>query len=184
MSIGLLIVDIQNDYFSGGAMELVGMEVAAERAVELLAAVRGAGTPVIHVQHLAARPDASFFLPDTPGAEIYESVAPHAGEVVVQKHYPNAFRDTSLLDEVRATGLDNVLICGAMSHMCIDATTRAAFDLGLRCTVVSDACATRDLTFQGETVAARAVHAAFMAALAVPYARVVTTQQAIASIRG
>jgi len=181
MSSGLLIVDIQNDYFTGGAMELVDMEAAAERAATLLAALRDAGAPVIHVQHLAARPDATFFLPGTPGAEIHESVTPRAEEVVVRKHYPNSFRDTPLLDQVQAAGLDHLLICGAMSHMCIDATTRAAFDLGLRCTVVSDACATRDLAFNGETVPARAVHAAFMAALAVPYARVVTTSEAVAS---
>jgi len=182
MTSGLLIVDIQNDYFSGGAMELVEMEAAAEHAVALLATMRDAGAPVIHVQHLAARPDATFFLPATPGAEIHPSVAPRAGEEVVRKHFPNAFRDTPLLDRVRAAGIDHLLICGAMSHMCIDATTRAAFDLGLRCTVASDACATRDLTFNDETVPASSVHAAFMAALAAPYARVIPTQQAVAAL--
>jgi len=182
MSYGLLIVDVQNDYFRGGAMELVGMEAAAERVAALLAAVRDAGVPVFHVQHLAARSDATFFLPATPGAEIHPSVAPRAGEEVVQKHFPNAFRDTPLRDRALAAGIDHLLICGAMSHMCIDATTRAAFDLGLRCTVASDACATRDLVFNGETVPASAVHAAFMAALAAPYARVIPTRQAVASL--
>ena len=91
---------------------------------------------------------------------------------MITKHFPNAFRDTGLLDALRSGGVTDLLIAGAMSHMCIDATTRAAFDLGFGCTVASDACATRDLSFAGETIPAAQVHAAFMAALAVPYARV------------
>jgi nicotinamidase-related amidase len=57
-----------------------------------------------------------------------------------------------------------------MSHMCIDATTRAAYDLGLKCTLIHDACATRDLEFQGKKVPADEVHASFMAALGWWYA--------------
>ena len=172
MSRGLILVDIQNDYFPGGAMELVGMEQAAERAAEALAAFRGEGLAVFHVQHLAAQPGATFFLPGTPGAEIHPSVAPREGEVVVQKHFPNSFRGTPLLDRLRERDVTELTLCGAMSHMCIDATTRAAFDLGFSCTVLADACATRDLAFGGVTVPAAQVHAAFMAALASVYAKV------------
>ena len=139
MSRGLILVDIQNDYFPGGAMELVGMEQAAERAAEALAAFRGEGLAVFHVQHLAAQPGATFFLPGTPGAEIHPSVAPREGEVVVQKHFPNSFRGTPLLDRLRERDVTELTLCGAMSHMCIDATTRAAFDLGFSCTVLADA---------------------------------------------
>ncbi len=124
------------------------------------------------MRHLSTRPGATFFIPGTPGAEIHPDVAPVAGEVVVEKHFPNGFRDTDLLARLADAGADGVVICGAMSHMCIDATTRAAFDHGLRCTVIHDACATRDLMFDGRTVPAASVQDAFMAALAVPYARV------------
>ena len=96
---------------------------------------------------------------------------PLAGEQVVQKHFPNSFRQTPLLEALKAGGVDHAVIVGAMSHMCIDATTRAAYDLGLRCTLIHDACATRDLEFQGRKVKADEVHASFMAALGWWYAR-------------
>lgn len=183
MPTGLVIVDIQNDYFPGGNMALVGMDAAAKRASELLGAFRKNGLPLYHVQHLSVRPGATFFIPNTPGAEIHEAVKPIAGEPLIQKHFPNAFRDTQLLEKVRADGVDQLVICGAMSHMCIDATTRAAFDLGFKCTVIEDACATRDLSFHGQTIPAKDVHAAFMAALSVPYASVVANEDFIATIR-
>ena len=171
------MVDIQNDYFSGGNMELVSMESAATTAAGVLDEFRRRGEPVYHVQHLSVRPGATFFVPGTEGVEIHSSVAPREDEPVVQKNFPNSFRATDLLERLRGDGVERLVICGAMSHMCIDATTRAAFDHGFQCTVVSDACATRDLEFAGRAIAARDVHAAFMAALAVPYASVVAAAE-------
>lgn len=177
MKSGLLLIDIQNDYFPGGNMELVCMERAAGTAAGVLAGYRTAGKPVYHVRHLSVRPGATFFVPGTEGAETHVSVAPAEAEAVIEKNFPNSFRDTGLLERLRDDAIEHLVICGAMSHMCIDATTRAAFDYGFSCTVVSDACATRDLEFAGKPVAAADVHAAFMAALAVPYAAVVTARE-------
>ena len=179
MARALLLIDIQNDYFPGGTMELVGMASAAANAVRVLDACRADGTPRFHVQHLATRKEAGFFLPGTPGADIHAQVLPRAGETVTQKHFPNAFRATALAAALEQAAIDELLIVGAMSHMCIDASTRAAFDLGLKCTVVGDACATRDLNFSGATIQAREVHGAFMAALGSVYARIVTTDELI-----
>jgi nicotinamidase-related amidase len=176
MKQGLILIDIQNDYFVGGNMELVAMEQAAKKAEDLLAMFRDENLPIFHVQHLSAKPGATFFIPETNGAEINESVAPLADETVVQKHFPNSFRETTLLDNIEDEGIRNIVICGAMSHMCIDATTRAAFDLGFNCTVVEDACATRNLEYKGQIVESKNVHAAFMAALASVYANVVAAK--------
>lgn len=177
MNTGLLLVDIQNDYFPGGSMELVCMDAAAERAATLLASFRQQSNPVYHIQHVSTRPGATFFIPGSEGMQTHASVAPAEGEALLQKNFPNSFRDTSLLETLRADSVEALVICGAMSHMCIDATTRAAFDYGFACTVISDACATRDLQFEGRTVPARDVHAAFMAALSVPYARIISATQ-------
>jgi nicotinamidase-related amidase len=176
MPTALLLIDIQNDYFPGGNMELVGMTRAATRAGEVLAAFRQAGRPLFHVQHFAQGPSATFFRPDTVGVEIHASVRPLPGEPVIQKHYPNAFRDTGLREALTRAGVEEVIICGAMSHMCIDATTRAAFDHAFQCTVIHDACASRDLLFEGLTIPAAQVHGAFMAALSMRYARVISLQ--------
>jgi nicotinamidase-related amidase len=175
----LILVDFQNDYFPGGNMELVGIEEAAANAQILLNVSRRAKLPVIHIQHIAARPEATFLLPETDGARINHMVAPQDDEIVVVKNYPNSFRDTDLLGVLNKNEIDELVICGAMSHMCIDATTRAAFDLGFNCTVVEDACATKDLNFRDKIIEASEVHASFMAALSVPYAKIISTKEIV-----
>ncbi|GJL82635.1 MAG: isochorismatase [marine bacterium B5-7] len=177
MSKGLILVDIQNDYFTDGAMELVDMEEAAKNSQELLSYFRAQKFPVFHIQHISNREGATFFLPDTRGSETHEWVEPQGNEPTVVKHYPSSFRETELENLLKAQGITELVVCGAMTHMCIDTTTRAAFDLGYKCQVISDACATRDLVFKNHKVSALDVNAAFMAALSVPFAQVLTTSE-------
>ena len=184
MTSALLLIDIQNDYFSGGKMALEGMEAAAANARLLLDAFRARALPVIHVRHLSVRPGAGFFIPGTAGAEIHAAAAPMQGERIVEKNFPNSFRGTPLEQWLREGAIERLVVAGAMSHMCVDATVRAAFDLGLRCTVAHDACATRALEFDGTAIAAAAVHGAFMAALRVPYAAVVSSREALVGLDG
>lgn len=165
MSTALILIDIQNDYFPGGNMELVGIENATNNARELLNKFRNKKAPIFHIQHVSIRPNATFFISDTKGVEINDYVKPNAGEPVIIKHYPNSFRDTDLHEKLKHYDIKKLIICGAMSHMCIDTTTRAAFDLGYKCVVISDACATKDLLFQDIHVPAQQVHAAYMAGL-------------------
>jgi nicotinamidase-related amidase len=168
----LIVVDIQNDYFPGGAHPLEGPAEAAAQARVLLDAFRAAGEPVVHLQHVWDEPDAPFMRPGTVGVEIHPSVAPAGGEPVIRKAHPNGFRDTDLETTLRSRGVDAVVVCGMMTSMCVDATVRAAVDLGFAASVASDACATRDLALGGRTVQAADVHVAFLAALAGGYARV------------
>ena len=177
MNDALLLIDLQNDYFDGGAMTLQGAELAAVQAARALKWFRQAGKPVVHVQHLSVRPGATFFLPGTTGADLHLLVGPEADEPVVQKHFPNAFRDTVLLECLQQRSVTGLVIAGAMTHMCVDATVRAAFDLGFKVTVLADACATRSLLYGDRAVAAADVHAAFLAALSSVYARVVPTTE-------
>jgi nicotinamidase-related amidase len=178
----LILVDIQNDYFPGGRMVLEGIDTASVNASRLLGRFREMRMPVFHVRHIAVHPGATFFLPGTPGSEIHPSVAPMADETVIEKHFPNSFRETSLLGRLQKAGVASVAVCGAMSHMCIDATVRAACDLGFQCLVAHDACATRALTFGRETAPAAHVHAAFMAALSAAYAQVLPAEALIEKI--
>lgn len=177
MSKALLLVDIQNDYFKNGAMELVNMEAAAENASLLLDLFRKKSLPIYHVRHFASGEGASFFLPGTEGAEIHRSVRPLENEVVITKHFPNSFRETELTARCQKDEIHTLVICGAMSHMCIDATTRAACDLGFECVVMEDACATKNLKFQNREIKSSDVHSAFMAALGAAYASVISVKQ-------
>jgi nicotinamidase-related amidase len=176
MTQALLIVDIQNDYFPGGAMELEGSLLAGAKAGQLLQAFRRKSKPVIHVQHVSTRPGATFFLPNTKGVEIHDSVAPQPGETVIQKHYPNSFRETPLLEHLKRLGVSELVIAGMMTQMCIDTTTRAAADLGFQCSLAHDACATRAQSFGGVTVPAAQVQTAFLAALNGAFAKVQSVQ--------
>lgn len=173
MTRALVIVDIQRDYFPGGAYPLVGSDAAADRAAALLARHRRNGEPVVHVQHESREAGASMLVPGTAGGEIDARVAPLAGETVVLKTHPNAFLDTTLHDRLREAAASDLLIVGMMSSMCVDATVRAASDLGYTVTVAADACAAPDLEHDGVRVDGAQVHAAFMAALGSAYARVV-----------
>ncbi len=176
----VIVVDLQNEYLPTGKLPLQGIEAATANAAQVIEAARARGDLVVHVRHEMPSADAPLFVPGSTGVEIIPAVQPAPGEAVVVKNYPNSFRDTDLEQRLDAEGVDEVVIVGAMSHMCIDATTRAAADLGYKATVVHDACATRDLEFAGQTVPAAQVHAANMAALAWGYGQVVETRDLLA----
>ena len=177
MTSGLLIIDIQRDYFPGGAYPLVEPEAAAQAARSVLDRFRAEGRPIVHLRHVWDAPDATFMRPGTDGVEIHPLLAPAEGEPVIEKANPNGFIDTDLEERLRAVGADQLVVVGMMSSMCVDATVRAAVDLGLDTTVVHDGCAAPDLQFEGRDVPGAAVHAAFMAALADGYATVVAADQ-------
>lgn len=176
----LLLIDIQNDYFDGGKWPLVGIDDAAQRSARLLAAARKAGDLVVHVRHEFPSDDAPFFTPNSPGAKIHDTVQPTDDEAVVLKHQVNAFHQTSLKELLDQHGVQELVVCGAMSHMCVDAATRAASDLGYQVTLIHDACATRDSEFNGVAVPAAQVHAAFMGALGFAYATPMTADEYLA----
>lgn len=182
MGTGLILIDIQQDYFPGGRMELTGSIEAGRKAQQALAFAREHAVPVIHIQHISNRPGASFFLAGTEGAEISPFVQPQGSEAVFIKHYPSSFRDTGLFDFLRQQQLDKLVIAGMMTHMCVEATTRAAVDLGFACTVLHDACATRDLQFNGTSVPAALVQAAFLAGLSGTYANLASVDEWMKSV--
>lgn len=165
MTRALLIIDIQLDYFPGGAFPLVAPEEAAQAAGRVLDSFRAAGERVVHIFHTSTESDAGFFRPSTPGVEIHPSVAPIEGETVLEKHEPNSFIGTGLRELLTDAGITDLVVVGMMSSMCVDSTVRAAAEFGFAVTVVADACAAPDLTFGDTTIDGRTVHASFMAAL-------------------
>ncbi len=177
MNTALILVDIQNDYFPGGKMELVGSLEASERAKQLLVFFREQNLPLVHIQHIATRPNATFFLPNTEGVMHHQNVMPLPDETILQKHFPNSFRETSLLEFLRGEKIERVIVAGMMTHMCVDATVRAATDYGLQVLTAEDACATRALTHAGRTIPADHVHHSFLAALNGTYGKVLKTDE-------
>jgi nicotinamidase-related amidase len=177
MSRALVIIDIQRDYFPGGANPLVEPEAAADAAATALQYFRARGQVVIHLRHVWDAPEATFLRPNTQGVEIHPRVAPIDGELVIEKTKPNGFVGTGLETELRSRGIEEVVAAGMMSCMCVDATVRAGSDLGFAMTVIHDACAAPDMRFGDLELPGRSVHAAFMAALADAYAAVVSAAE-------
>lgn len=178
---GLIVIDLQNEYLPTGKLPLSGIEAAADNAAHVIADARAKDIPVFHVRHEFANGEAPVFVPGTNGVDIQPIVTPVGSEPVIVKNHINAFRDTNLKQQLDAHGVEEVVIVGAMSHMCVDACVRAAVDMGYPATVVHDACATLDVEFDGVTVPAAHVHAAMMAAFEFGYGNVTSTQAYLAT---
>jgi len=170
----LVVIDIQNEYFPGGAIPLPDAEGAAGRAAEAISAARAAGMEVVHIRHEEPGSEEGF-VPGTEAVRTNDAVAPADGEAVIVKHHPNSFLETDLAERLRELGAGRVAFCGMMTSMCVDATVRAAADLGLDPVLVEDACAAPDLEHRGKTVPADSVHAAFCGALDGEIATLVST---------
>lgn len=153
-STALILIDIQEFYFPGGAAELVAPEAAAIQAQKVLEYFRANDGLVVHVRH-------DF----EPGGNIHNLVKPVDGEKVFTKKEVNAFLGTGLKDYLDEHAINKVVLAGMQTHMCLEGGTRAAHDLGFQCTVIGDACATRDLKFGDTTVSANDVHASTLATL-------------------
>ena len=166
-STALVLIDIQEFYFPGGAAELVQPEKAAKNASEVLNFFRKNDGLVVHVRH-------NF----EPGGSIHSLVEPNPSEKVFTKNEVNAFLDTGLNDYLQNKHIRKLVLCGMQTHMCLEAATRAAHDLGYNCTVIGDACATRDLTYGNVTVKAGDVHASTLATLK-NYAEILNTKDYI-----
>jgi len=183
MKTALILIDIQNDYFPGGKGELANPLAAAQQARRLLDFFRQQNWPTIHIQHVATRPGATTFLPDTEGVKIHESILPLPGETVIVKHFPNSFRATGLLEHLQELKIERLVICGMMTHMCVDAGVRAAADLGFPVLLAADACATRSLVYGETVVPAVYVQASFLAALK-SYGQVLKTEEILEQLKG
>jgi nicotinamidase-related amidase len=176
MNTALLMLEIQNDYFPNGRIPLDKSLEACAKAETVLYACRDKKIPVIHIQHISTQPDATCMLPCTKGADFYQSVQPLKSETIIKKHYQNGFKDTNLLNHLIKNQINHLVICGMMTQTSIDATVRAAFDLGFSCTVLHDACAARQMEFNHTAITAQNVHYAFLGALQTAYATVMSSQ--------
>ena len=179
MSKALLLIDIQNDYFPGGKSELVNTDKALKKAATLLGVFRDKNLPVIHVQHISADSEAAFFLPNTAGVEIHPLLTPAPGETIITKHLPNSFCNTNLARIIKEKAISELVTCGMMTHMCIDTTVRAAKDNNIPVTLISDACATKDLVYGGNTISAKQVSNVFFASLNHMFATIISAEELI-----
>ena len=174
----LVMVDCQNTYRTG-VMQLANVEPAIIEAQKLLRLARELKVPIIHIQHDAG-PGSPYDITVEIGA-ISTEVAPQSGEDVIVKHFPNSFIGTTLETKLRSLRIEDVVLAGFMTHMCINSTARGAFNLGFKPTVVAAACATRSLpTNSGKIIDAQTMHDSALAAIRDLFAVVVDDASALA----
>ncbi|HKM35302.1 MAG TPA: cysteine hydrolase family protein [Lachnospiraceae bacterium] len=173
----LILIDIQNIYFTEGPMLLQEPKAAAEKAGKVLEWFRKKDMPVIHVKHIFEMKEYKQSMDYLN--EIHDSVKPIASEQVVEKHHPSAFLETSLQECLSKMKVKNLVVVGMMSHMCVDTTVRACQDYGYDVTVIEDACTTMDLQWKGKKMDATTVHQTFMAAINRSFAEVVSLKEFI-----
>ena len=161
----LLIIDIQDFYFPGGKSALVNPEKAADNAALLLAKFRKDKLLVVHVRHNSES-----------GGNINDRVKPLPEEKVVSKDEVNCFIKNDLTDYLKLHRIDTLVICGMQTHMCVEAATRAASDLGFKCILIHDACATKDLKFGDKIISAENVHYSTLSTLK-NYAQIESTEE-------
>ncbi|WP_353173032.1 cysteine hydrolase family protein [Acinetobacter rudis] len=161
----LLVIDVQNDYFANGKMELHHPEDALNNINRLEQHFIQAKQPIIYIQHIFKDPDAAFFVQDTDGVKLHADLKIDEDSTIIIKHFPNSFFQTTLQQHLKQMGVSQLLITGMMTHMCVDATTRAALELGYETVVVSDATATKSLQFSEHAVDAQTVQYTLLAAL-------------------
>ncbi len=162
----LLLIDIQDFYFPGGRLQLENAEAAGMNAGLILDQFRKSELPVYHVRH-------NF----EPGGNIHPYVKPVGGEPIISKEQVNAFLKTDLLKIMRADSIEQLVVCGMQTHMCVEAAVRAAHDYGFSCLLVSDACATRALQYEEHIIPAKNVHYSTIKTLEGSYARITTTEE-------
>jgi len=167
----LLLIDIQDFYFSGGSSPLKNPEKASLNAQKILEKFREKGMLVVHIRHNAKL-----------GAQIHKHVMPIEKEKVISKDHVNGFKDTDLLEYLRAHKVKQLIICGMMTHMCVEAATRAAHDFGFDCILIGDACATKNLKYGVKIIKAAAVHLSTLCSLNGYYAKVMNTEDYLDSL--
>lgn len=172
----LLVIDAQEEYRSG-TLQLPDIEPAIAEISSLLRAARECGAPVAHVRHLGI--PGGLLDPQGPRGNFIAGLEPLPGEPLVEKRLPNAFAGTELHEHLQQLGHLDLIICGFMTHSSVSTTVRAAKNLGFRCTLVEDACATRDLPYKGGILSAEHVQQTEMAIMADNFATLALTQDLI-----
>jgi nicotinamidase-related amidase len=137
----LLVIDVQGFGFDESD-PVYEDDKLLSKIGSLINQVRAARGPVVYVQHCGS--EGSVHEPGTPGWKIHPSIAPVAGEVIVQKRHPDSFQDTSLQRELESMGIKKLVIVGLQTEYCVDTTCRRAYSLGYEVTLIKDAHSTWD----------------------------------------
>ncbi|MGF9764057.1 cysteine hydrolase family protein [Microvirga sp. 0TCS3.31] len=178
----LLPVDMQQA-FDGPSWPRRWNGAVDRNGLAILDAWHSRGLPIIHVKHDSITPGSTLAL-GQPGNAFRPGFEPHDGEPVVSKSVNSAFIGTDLDLRLKRLGVRKVMVFGITTDMCVSTTVRTGANLGYEMILVEDACDCFDLPDgQGGTIPARASHGVHVATLGFEFAKVVTTEEIVGTLR-
>jgi len=162
MSRALLVIDVQNEYFTG-ALPITHPAGHLEQILKAMDAAAGK-VPTVVIQHHFPQPEMSFFQKGTSGWELHDEIKARQHDLLVEKTLPGSFTNTALEDWLNENGITTVTIAGYMTHMCCDTTARQAVHRGFTVEFLSDATGTLDLSNEAGEVTAEELQRSILCA--------------------
>lgn len=139
MDTALLVIDVQVGMFPEADPVYDG-EGLLKRIHTLITKARACSIPVIYVQHNEGEGEP--LETNSPAWHIHPMIAPLAGDIVIEKHTPDSFHETTLQQQLNTLGIHHLVLTGIQTDLCVDATCRRASQLEYEVTVVQDAHST------------------------------------------
>ncbi|PKL70417.1 MAG: cysteine hydrolase [Methanomicrobiales archaeon HGW-Methanomicrobiales-1] len=176
MKEALLVIDVQNEYFTG-KLPVTFPERSFEKILLAMDHASVAHMPVIVIQHTNPAPESPTFRKGTMGWELHDEIKRRHADVIIEKNLPGSFTGTNLGDWLKEKGISIVTIAGYMTQMCCDTTSRQAFHRGYTVNFLSDATGTLGITNNAGTVTGEELHRAILVTQAMRFSRVLTTAE-------
>ncbi len=174
----LVVIDFQNEYFSG-RMPIPDGAAALAKTRELISFADSHKIPVYHVQHVAPAGSPVFAI-DGETVKFHKDMQPRPQDVVLQKTTVSVFASTDLDERLKKAGINTLIISGLMTHACVAGAARDAAPLGYNVIVASDASATRAITrVNGSSIDKDYLHQAALAEVEDTFGDVMTTEQIV-----
>jgi nicotinamidase-related amidase len=176
MKRALLVIDVQNEYFSG-KLPVTYPHGSLRHILKAMDAAHELGIPVIVVRHTASDPESPVFRKGSPEWELLPAIQHRPHDLLLEKDLPGSFTGTHLAQWLRERGIDTIVIAGYMTQMCCDTTSRQAFHLGLAVEFLSDATGTLAFTNYAGSVTDEELHRAVLVTQATRFSKVMTTEE-------
>lgn len=174
----LVVIDFQNEYFSG-KMPIPDGAAALAKTRELITFADSQKIPVYHVQHVAPAGSPVFAI-DGQTVKFHPDMQPRPQDVVLQKSTVSVFASTDLDQQLKKAGIQTLIISGLMTHACVAGAARDAAPLGYNVIVASDASATRAITrANGVSIDKDSLHKAALAEVEDTFGDVLSTAQIV-----
>ncbi|NLE25375.1 MAG: cysteine hydrolase [Clostridiaceae bacterium] len=174
MKRALLVIDVQNEYFSGG-LPVTYPQGSINNIFKVIEAAKQNGVLVIAIQHTAPQADSKTFVKGSLGWELHEGIKNIGYDYLIEKNLPGSFTGTNLEAILKENKIDTVVISGYMTQMCCDTTARQALHLGLSVEFLSDSTGTLDITNYAGKVTAEELHRCILVTQAMKFSKVIST---------